>query len=196
VTVDVAAGESPMGFIVARWSGAGLAGRVVVLVLTGVAWAVSSLHHVLVRPDYWDPVTASDFFAVYAYSAAWLLTVAGLLILRQVAPRTGSLPAAILVVACGCALAGIANAFEDGFGFEALGLVYVVGAIVGGFGMFALALMLVSGTARRLAFVPGLGGLAMVAIMAGGGVLAIAAWGGFALLLIRERVGHRSARLA
>jgi hypothetical protein len=92
------------------------------------------------------------------------------------------------VVAAGCALAGIANALEDGLGMRALGTLYVLGAVVGGFGLLFVAAMLWPSSARNLTFVPAVGALAMFLVTTGGGVLAVIAWGGFAVLLLRERL--------
>ncbi len=179
---------SAMTVVVRSWSGLGHAGRLLVLVLTGVAWSVSSLMLALLHPDYWDPITTTDFAAVYAYTAAWLLTAVSLLILREVGPPDRLLLRTILVVAAGCATAGIANALEDGLGIRDLGTLYVLGAIVGGFGLLFVAAMFWPTPARRLTFVPAIGALAMFAVTTGGGVLALAAWGGFAVVVVRERV--------
>lgn len=174
--------------IVDGWSGSGFAARILIIALTGVAWSVSSLHQALFRPDYWNPVTAGDYFAVYAYTVAWLFTAVSLLVLREVASTTETISTAILVVAAGCLVAGVANALEDAVGIDALGIVYVTGAIIGGFGLLAIAAMLFTSLVRILTFVPAFGALAMMAVMVGGGVLALVAWLGFAAVLIRERL--------
>ena len=105
-----------MGATIAAWSGIGLVARLAVLVLTGVAWSTSSLVLALLDPDYWRPVTTTDFVAVYAYTVAWLVTATSLLVLREVAQPDRVLSRTILVVAGGCALAGLGNALEDGLG--------------------------------------------------------------------------------
>ena len=130
-----------MRTVITGWTMVGLVLRVTILVLTGVAWSVSSLMLVLLHPDYWSPVTTTDYVAVYAYTTAWLLTAGSLLILREVAPPDRLLSRTILVVAAGCAIAGIANALEDGLGMRGLGIIYVLGAIVGGFGLLFVAAM-------------------------------------------------------
>ena len=186
-----------MQTVIQGWSRQGFLLRLGITVLTGVTWAVRSVQAVLVDPDYVIPVTAADFFAVYSYSAAWLLTAASLVTLHEVArPALGRSSAAILVVAAACAVAGLANAVEDGLQLKALGLVYVIGALVGGFGMFGLAALLWQGSARRLALVPAIGGIAMVTITIGGGVLGLVAWPGFAAFLARERSSPRVAASA
>ena len=186
---------------VSSWSRQGLAIRLGTLVATGVTWTVVSLQTVLFHPDYWDPVTFGDWFTIWAYTAAWLLTAAALLVLREVVPgreaangdeglRTG-----IVIVAFASAVTGIANALEDGFGFAGFGSVYVIGILSFGIGMLLLAAMAFGsgGTNRRLAWVPLVGGVAAFTMVAGGGVLALAAWPGLGLILVRARSGQARA---
>jgi hypothetical protein len=181
-----------MRTVIQGWSGLGFVVRLAITVLTGVTWAVYSLQAILVHPDYWDPVTAADFFAVYVYSAAWLLTAASLLTLREVArPALARSSSAILVVAAACAVAGVANGVEDGLGLTGFGPLYVIGALVSGFGMFVIAAMFWPSPGRRLTFVPAVGGVAMVTVVIGGGVLGLVAWLGFGVILIRERSSPR-----
>lgn len=71
---------------------------------------------------------------------------------------------------------------------KGFGTLYIIGAIVGGFGLFVVAAMLWPSPARSLTFIPAVGALAMMAVTTGGGVLALVAWGGFALILVRERL--------
>jgi hypothetical protein len=80
--------ESAIRIVIRAWSNVGFLVRMGIVVLTGVTWAASGAQGILVRVDYWDPVTTADFFAVYAYSAALLLTAASLLPLRGVARPT------------------------------------------------------------------------------------------------------------
>ena len=181
-----------MRTVIQGWSGPGFVVRLGITSLTGVTWAVFSLQAILVHPDYWDPVTAADFFAVYAYSAAWLLTAASLPTLREVArPALASSSAAILAVAAACAVAGVANGVEDGLGLKGFGPLYVIGVLVSGFGMFVIAAMLWPSPVRRLTFVPAVGGIAMAGAVIGGGVLGLVAWLGFGVILIRERSSPR-----
>ena len=170
---------------------AGHLARVAIVSTTGLVWAGRSLQEVLGRPAYWDPTTASDFVAVVAYSAALLLTAASLLILAETARPRRLLGLVILLAAGGCALAGAANGLEDGSGLPGFGSVYVAGALLGGFGMVVTAVMLFAGPARRLAFVPALGAVAMFTFSGGGGLIAIPAWLGFAAFLVRERQGRQ-----
>lgn len=139
-------------------------------------------------------MTAADFFSVYAYSAAWLLSAASLLTLREVAHPAPPLSKVILVVAVACAVTGVANGVEDALGLRGFGPLYVIAFLVSGLGMFAIAVMFRASPARRLMFVPAVGGLAMVLITLGGGVLGLVAWLGFGVILIRERLNPRLAR--
>jgi hypothetical protein len=75
-------------------------------------------------------------------------------------------------------------------GLSGFGSVYVAGALVGGFGMVLTAVMLLASPARKLAFVPALGAIAMFTFSVGGGVIAIPAWLGLAALLLRELKGR------
>ncbi len=184
-----------MQAVIQGWSGLGVLARLGILVMTGVSWTVYSLQAILVHPDYWDPVTAADFFAVYAYSAAWLLTAAALLTLREVARQAlARSSSAILVVAAACAVAGVANGVEDGLGLKGFGLLYVIGVLVSGFGMFVIAAMFWPSPARRLTFVPAVGGVAMVTAVIGGGVLGLVAWLGFGAVLVRQRLSPKVAQ--
>ena len=53
--------------IVAGWSGWGLLVRLTILVVTGLTWSVRSAQEVLLHPDYWNPSTHAEYFAVYAF---------------------------------------------------------------------------------------------------------------------------------
>lgn len=183
-----------MRTVIQRWSGLGFLVRLGIVAITGVTWAVSSIQAILFHPDYWDPITAADFFAVYAYSAAWLLTAASLLALREVArPALAGSSSTILIVATACAVTGIANGVEDGLGLKGFGPLYVIGVVISGFGMFVIAAMFWPSPARRLTFVPAVGGIAMATAVLGGGVLGLVAWLGFGAILIRDRLSPGEA---
>lgn len=173
--------------VVDRWSPAGFAARLVVLGATGIAWTAISLQSVLLHPDYWDPVTLSDWLAIWGYTATWLLTAGSLIVLREVAAPDEALRAAIAIVVVTSAMTGLANGLEDGLGVGSLGTVYVVGILASVVGMVIVAAMTWSGRTRRLAFVPLLGGLAAFSMVLGGGFLALIAWPGFGGLLWRAR---------
>ena len=176
-----------MSTVVGGWTERGFVARISITILTGLAWAVRSVQEVVVHPDYMHPVTAADHVSVYAYSAAWLLTAASLLILREVARPSAALSYGFLVVAGACVVTGIANGAEDGLGLKEFGIVYVIGVLIALFGMFGIAIGLGIAPARRLAFVPAIGAVAMATMVIGGGVLGLVAWIGLAAILVRER---------
>lgn len=116
-------------------------------VTTGLVWTGRSLLEVAARPDYWEPVSAVDWVAVWAYSLALLLLAVALI---AVAADSGS-GFAVRVVgyvaatfACGTALA---NAIEDGLGIESASIGYVVGTMGTAAAMVAFAAAL--GISRR-----------------------------------------------
>jgi hypothetical protein len=183
-----------MQTVIQGWSGAGFLGRLGIVLMTGVTWAAHGVQKILVQPDYIDPASAADYFTVYAYSAALLLTAASLLTVRDVARPLLPQASNILVVAFACAVAGVANGLEDGLGLSAFGLPYVIGVMVGAGGMIVLAVKFWASPARRLTFVPAVGGLAIMAVDIGGGVLGLVAWLGFGVILVRERLSPSAAR--
>lgn len=179
--------EAEMHTAIQGWSGQGFLARLGIVVLTGVTWLAYGVQKVLLQPEYVNPVTAADYFTVYAYSASLLLTAASLLMLRDVVRPLLPRASTILVVAVACGVAGIANGLEDGLGLRGFGLPYVIGVMVGAGGMLVTALAFWASPARPLTFVPAVGGLAMTTVSLGGGVLGLVAWLGFGANLIRER---------
>lgn len=179
--------------VVETWSDAGFVVRLLVLSVTGLAWAIRSLQEIAFHPDYWNPVTAADHFAVYAYSAAWLLTATSIVILREVAQPSAKISNVFLIVAGACAVTGVANGVEDGLGLRGFGMVYAIGVLTAVFGTLGLAAALLASRARRLAFVPAVGGVAMATMVIGGGVLGVMAWIGFGVIVARERQQARAS---
>jgi hypothetical protein len=178
---------SSIGVTVSKWSAGGFGARLLALTATAIAWTVVSLQTVLLHPSYWDPVTISDWFSIWAYTSAWLLTATALVVFREVARGNRLSFWMTAAVAIACAATGIANALEDGFEVPGLGSVYVLGFVTASLGMLLLAAIAWFGETRRLSFVPALGGLAAATMVSGGGVLAIPAWIGLAVVLARAR---------
>lgn len=178
---------SSIGMTVARWSAGGYGIRLLALTATAIAWTVVSLQTVLLHPEFWDPVTLSDWFSIWAYTSAWLLTAAALLVFREVMHGANALRRTTVVVAIACVVTGVANALEDAFEIPGLGSVYVLGVVISGLGLLLLAAMTWATAARRLWFVPVLGGIAAATMVSGGGVLAIPAWIGLAVVLAQAR---------
>ena len=177
-----------MALAVNRWSAAGFVARLIVLALTGTAWAARSIQEVLLHPDYVHPVTGSDWLSIWLYTAAWLFTAASLLIFREVAGGNRIFRLAIAIVAIASFSTGVANAVEDAFEVASFGSVYLIALLVAGLGMLVLAGMTLFGDRRRLAFVPAVGALSAITMVIGGGVLALPAWLGFGVVLWRSRV--------
>lgn len=156
-------------------------GLAVVFLATGVVWTARSFMEIIAHPHYWDPVSAIDWAAVWAYGLAWVLLAATLV---GAAIRSGSGTAVRVIGGIAAATAvvtGVANGIEDGLGLTWISTVYVLGALaaVGTMIVFAVALGL-SGRPRWLVaillMVPGI-----VAMSFGFGVLvligaAVAVW--------------------
>jgi hypothetical protein len=176
-----------MALEVNRWSAAGFVARLIVLALTGIAWAIRSIQEVLLHPDYVHPVTGSDWLSIWFYTAAWVLTAASLLIFGEVAGGKRIFRLAVAIVAFASFLTGVANAAEDAFEVAGFGAVYVMAVLVAGLGMLVLAGMTLFDERRRLAIVPAVGALSAITMVLGGGLLGLAAWLGFGVVISRLR---------
>jgi hypothetical protein len=176
-----------MALAVNRWSAAGFVARLILLALTGTAWAARSAQEVLLHPDYVHPVTGSDWLSIWLYTAAWLFTAASLIVFGEVAGGNRIVRLAIGIVAIASFSTGVANLAEDAFEVAGFGSLYLNALLVAGLGMLVLAGMTLIGDRRRLAFVPAVGALAAITMVLGGGVLALAAWFGFGVVIWRER---------
>ena len=118
-------------------------------IAAGSMWALRSAM-VFAHPTYTDPVTPFDWFAVWGFSLAFLLSALAIAASPALTPtRTSRLTA--LVVAGAAAIAGIANALEDGYGVEAMFAVFAVSALIALYGPFVVAVTLAIGTHARLA---------------------------------------------
>ena len=156
-------------------------------VLVGVLWAVRSLQS-FAEPNFTDPETASDWWAVVSVSLALALLPAGMALLVGLSQRgTGTGTASVLLLAAlGAGAAAIANVVEDGLGVAAAGNVYYGSILLLLLTMLALAGVLV---ARRPRW-PGVVVLAtligLVLLESGGGVLILLVWGA-AAIAVRPR---------
>jgi hypothetical protein len=148
-------------------------GLAVLFLSTGVTWTARSLLEIVAHPDYWDPVSAIDWAAVWVYSLAWVLLAATLV---GAAIRSGSGTTVRVfggIAAVTALVTGVANGIEDGLRLNWISTVYVLGALgtVGTMVAFAVALGL-SGRPRWLVaillMVPGI-----VAMSFGFGVLVL-----------------------
>jgi hypothetical protein len=147
--------------------------------VTGVVWAARSLLEVA-HPDYWDPITALDWSAIWVYSAAWLLMAPSVLLLGRLASSRRVLTAAT-VVAIGAVLAGGANAVEDGFGVTSLGTLYVIGFFTAWLAFVPLAVTLWRAGYRRLGRAVAAIFLGVTLFVIGGGLIILAVLGGIAV---------------
>jgi hypothetical protein len=151
--------------------------RAALFTFVGVAWCVRSLQS-FADPHYTDPVSASDWFAVFSFSAALFATALALpLLARMVGGRV--VFRVSLVPAVAAALAGLGNLLEDGLQIEVAGLFYGVGAGLAWAGLIAFTVAIaVSGRGRRrlLAAVPAATVIGWSLFESGGGVLVLVAW--------------------
>jgi hypothetical protein len=140
---------------------------------TGLIWTGRSILEVVAHPDYWDPVAAVDWIAVWTFSLALFLLAATLV---GVAADSGSGGARRViggVAAVAALVAGLANAIEDGFDVEMAAPVYAVGALITVAAMVVFAVALgISGRPRWFAAVL-LMVVGVVTISAGFGVLVL-----------------------
>jgi hypothetical protein len=152
--------------------------RVALFTFVGVAWCVRSLQS-FADPAYTDPVTVSDWFAVFSFSVALFATAVALPLLAH---STGGGPVVVrvsLVPAVGAAIAGFANILEDALQLELAGLFYGIGSGLTGLGLIAFTLAIaVAGRGRRrlLAAIPLATLIGWSLFESGGGVLVLAAW--------------------
>jgi hypothetical protein len=163
----------------------GLAWRVALVILTGLAWAIGSVVG-MTDPATTDPNAPLDWFAIYSLSVALFLSAAGLLVLHEAA-RSGEIAGvAILIMAAAYLLAAITNTLANGLGLPGFGIAFVVSVLIAWIGSFILAgLMAISGE-RTLSLVPLLSALGFGFYAAGGGLLMLAGWLLFAAVLVRR----------
>jgi len=159
--------------------------RVALFTFVGVVWCVRSLQS-FADPEYTDPVSAADWFAVLSFSAGLftlavaLPVFAGLVggrIVRRVA----------LVPAAGAALAGLANLFEDALHWGWAFWPFIVGTAATMLGLVAFTIVVAtlgSGRHRLLAAVPAATLVGVIAFESGGGVLILAAWLAAAVIVL------------
>jgi hypothetical protein len=155
-------------------------------VLVGVLWAVRSLQS-FTEPNFTDPESASDWWAVVSVSLALALLPAGMVLLVGLSqPVNRTLGVLLVLAALGSATAAIANVVEGGLGVDAVGNVYYGSILLLLLTMLALAGVLVAGSPRW----PGAAVLAtligLILLESGGGVLILLVWGA-AAIAVRPR---------
>ena len=153
--------------------------RAALFTFVGVVWCARSLQS-FTDPEYMDPATASDWFAVLSFSAALFALAFALPMFAQL---TGGRVVfrVSLIPAVGAALAGLSNLVEDalhwasGWAFWLFGAGMATTAV----GLIAFTLVVaVAGRGRRrlLAAVPAGTLIGLFLFESGGGVLTLAAW--------------------
>ena len=152
-------------------------------VLLGGLWAVRSLQS-FAEPNFTDPESTSDWWAVVSFSLCWALLPAGLALLVRLTQRGGRTTHALLAIgAVGAVTAAIANIIEDGMGVDAAGSVYFVSVSLTMLTMIALAGVLLAGQPRWPGVVVLSTLIGMLNLEAAGGVLVLLAWGATAIAL-------------
>ena len=125
-----------------------------IYVATGLAWAGRTLLE-FARPQYYDPVTALDFVAVWSSSLALGLLALAVPLLARDADAGRLTTAVAIVTGAASALAAIANGIEDGLGLKEFASLYVPAALGTLIGLLAFALLLVREGHRRAGMVAG-----------------------------------------
>jgi hypothetical protein len=162
-------------------------GRVhlVIIFATALAWIVSAAHFLVAKPAFWDPVSISDYFAVYAYSTAWLSLAAASLVVGQLGRAGPGVRITAMILAAACVVTGVANALEDGVGIAAFGNVYVGGIVGATACLFILALLAFRGRWSSVAVVSVASAIGVLTVSVGGGLVVGAAWAGFGWFMRR-----------
>ncbi len=151
--------------------------RAALFTFVGVVWCVRSLQS-FADPQYEDPVAASDWFAVFSFSAALFATALALPLLAQMIGGRAVFGMS-LIPAVGAALAGLGNLLEDALQIGFAGLLYGAGAGLTGIGLIAFTVAMAvfgRGRFRLLAAVPAATLIGWSLFESGGGVLILVAW--------------------
>lgn len=155
-------------------------------VLVGMLWAMRSLQS-FTEPNFTDPESASDWWAVVSISLALALLAAGIALLvglSQPGNRTSSV--LLVLAALGAVAAAISNIVEDGLGVEAAGNVYYGSVLLLLVTMLALGGLLVARSPRWPGVVVFATLIGLVLLESGGGILVLLAWGA-AAIAVRPR---------
>ncbi len=151
--------------------------RAALFTFVGVVWCVRSLQS-FADPEYQDPVSASDWFAVLSFSAALFALALALPLLAQLLGSQAVFRVS-LVPAVGAALSGLSNLLEDALQMGFAFWFFVVGTalMMVGFIAFTVVVAVVGrGRRRLLAAVPAATLIGLFLFESGGGVLILAAW--------------------
>lgn len=158
-----------------------------VLVLVGVLWGIRSLQS-FTDPDFTDPGSILDRWAVVSVSLALALLPAGLAVLIRLVqrgPRTARILLAI--VAVGAVTAAIANLVEDGLGVDAAGNVYFVSILATLVALLAAGCVMLAAPPRWPGVVVLSTVVGILLLESGGGLLVLLAWAAAAAAVRRRR---------
>jgi hypothetical protein len=152
-----------------------------VFALVGVLWGMRSLQ-AFAEPNFTDPESVSDWWAVVSVSLALALLPAGLSLLVRLSQRGGRQSYVLTVIAAlGAITAAISNVVEDGVGVDAAGSVYFVSVSLTMLTMVALSVVLLAGRPRWPGLVVLSTLIGIINLEAGGGILVLVAWGAAAI---------------
>jgi len=151
-----------------------------------VGWAVRSLQS-FTDPNYTDPETASDWWAVVSFSLALALLPAGMALLVGLSEHGKPTSRVLLVIAALAAVtAAVANVVEDGLGVDAAGSVYYGSVLLLTLTMLVLTGVLGARSPRWPGVVVFATLVGLVMLELGGGVLILLVWGA-AAIAVRPR---------
>lgn len=148
-------------------------------ILLGLLWAARSLQS-FADPDFADPSTAADWFAVLSLSIALVLLPAGLFFLVELQPSRRVTHALVLVAAVAALVAGVSNVVETGGGVDEAGTAYFLSIQLTIVSLVLLSGALLMGRPRWPALVVAATITGMLLLERGGGVLVLLAWLGTA----------------
>lgn len=154
--------------------------------LLGVLWAVRSIQS-FADPDFTDPESIADWWAVASISFALLLLpvgVVGLVGIQNGVRRTTRVLVPVIAVAA--TSAALANLIEDGGGVDSVGIVYVVAIAVTMAAMVVLSAVLLTGRPMWPGLVAATTVFGIVNLERGGGVLVLLAWAPAAVAILRS----------
>jgi hypothetical protein len=152
--------------------------RPALFTLVAVVWCVRSLQS-FSDPDFMDPRTASDWFAVLSFSGALFALAFALPLFARSTGGGRVVFRASLVPAVGAALAGFGNLLEDALSLGFAFWLFVAGSVLTLIGLIAITpavALACRGRRRLLAAVPAATLTGMLLFENGGGVVIAAAW--------------------
>lgn len=161
--------------------------RAGLFVCVGVLFCARSLQS-FADPEFQDPVSASDWFAVVSFSAALFALALALPMLAQLIDGGRVVFRVSLVPAAGAAFAGLSNLLEDALQMGFAFWFFIVGTVLTILGLIAFTLVVAvvsRGRRRPLATVSAATLIGVLLFEEGGGVVIAAAWLAAAAISLR-----------